>query len=588
VNQTEGTLVVVDSIELEQRLEKLGLNVNQISHFTPINSPQELEAYDKALGAVRKLTHYITDLKFRGVSIYAGIGPLLIDYMVFLNKIDFIFSKTISEGKLTHLVLAVSGNPFYGQTVLDLAEDYGFQVANLPGVSSFRRPSLPFVGALVNWVYWFYRFLSTYSSMSVRVSAEKILRGRECCTVMLLQTNEYGLYMQPVYPLIHEFQETGKGFVPATYDERVVRNLKERGVLSVNLNQVGRVSLIGYGLWGKLRRKMEDCRASTDLIKEKTLLSLITQLNTPAFFRRFLGILENLKTFDESLAILKPKSVFVMPDTSRLSAIMCAVAKERGIPTCTTLAASPGAGFRNVGEYSSDLIAVDGTDSVADLLREGYAQSRLVLIGNPVLDEYVKRPVVEDQKYVSEFVATDFSKHIVLVATSRFDPDGERVWIRRLVEMANRRGDCEIVVKIHPLYQELDYALLKADCAGLRFFVVGRECEVLSLIKVADVVLTDYSHIGKGTVVLDKPLVTVNLTGRELPANRYADDGVAVGVTKLEELEAVVAKILEGDAELLSALEHRRREAVNKYNYKNDGKAASRLLHLLLEPSKPS
>jgi UDP-N-acetylglucosamine 2-epimerase len=241
-----------------------------------------------------------------------------------------------------------------------------------------------------------------------------------------------------------------------------------------------------------------------------------------------------------------------------------------------------------VGEYSSDLIAVDGTDSMADLLREGYAQSRLVLIGNPVLDEYVKRPVVEDQKYVSEFVATDFSKHIVLVATSRFDPDGERVWIRRLVEMANRRGDCEIVVKIHPLYQELDYALLKADCAGLRFFVVGRECEVLSLIKVADVVLTDYSHIGKGTVVLDKPLVTVNLTGRELPANRYADDGVAVGVTKLEELEAVVAKILEGDAELLSALEHRRREAVNKYNYKNDGKAASRLLHLLLEPSKPS
>jgi len=576
-------LILVDSSELKHALPSLGEHAVQISEIVRIDSDEEIESYDSAFRMATDIEKSFVDVRYKDIPVYTGLKAILIDCLVLVNKINAVFSKLESDTISESIVLAVSGHAYPYLALADLARDHGFRVLPVLACSNWGvwRSPRPIAMRLFGVIRPLKTMLSRASPTRVHERLVLASSERETTTLFHLHTNEYDLYMRPVYPVLAQFQRSGESFFVMSYDSRVQKRLQSMGISVLKLNELpaaapNREQQKVLKIVGEKFTQLSQA-ASTG---HEPLRFVLPSFAKHALYPRTLEVLRNIEIFREVVSTLRPRSIFIMPDTTSMSAILCKVAEQFGVHTFTTLAASPGTSFRSRGEYSCDYIAVDGTDSLRDLNIAGYGP-RLVLVGNSALDEHIRRPKVQDRLVVSRFAPLDFSKHVILIATSRFDPN-EHFWMSSMIRIMQERGDSEVVLKIHPLYRATDYQQLVSECSGSRFFLV-EEAEVYPLINVADVVVTDYSHIGKEAVILDKPLLTVNLTDRQFPANRYAEDGVAVHASSVEEMVVAIDRLLT-DKKLLLDLATSRRRTIDKYNFKNDGQATRRLYELLTRP----
>ena len=178
-------------------------------------------------------------------------------------------------------------------------------------------------------------------------------------------------------------------------------------------------------------------------------------------------------------------------------------------------------------------------------------------------------------KYLIDF-NLDAERGFALVATSGLDLT-EEVWIGVAAEVCRQLG-FKLVVKVHPsIAEERYFKLSKLQV------LVTKEAELIPLVRGARVVITDVSHAGMYAIYLRKPLLTVNLTGKPYPYNRFDEQGAALLARSLEELRSLLKKLLvdeEARERLLSSVQ----KIMPRLLFKNDGKAAERVLNLLLKP----
>lgn len=85
--------------------------------------------------------------------------------------------------------------------------------------------------------------------------------------------------------------------------------------------------------------------------------------------------------------------------------------------------------------------------------------------------------------------------------------------------------------------------------------------------------------MGLEAMLLDKPLITINLTKREdrVP---YAEQGAAIGVYGQNDLLSAIKSVL-SNQKTISRLRTRRKQFIEKYSYRIDGKAKERFSYLV-------
>jgi hypothetical protein len=410
-------------------------------------------------------------------------------------------------------------------------------------------------------------------------------RSRGVDSVFFLLTNPYDLYLRPVYPIIEEFRAARARFLALTTDSSVIRNLGARGVACLDLRVWPERLRLNPFLPRKYKEAMRNffCRlaeiipSSRPQSLEESLLGVLWHSGVAYLVHQSILLVD---MFAHILGELRPKSVFTMPDCSPVSDLLCAVARSLGIPTVTTLAASVGNSLRSLGVYRADRIAVYGRQAERVFAEMGYDPERIVLTGDASFDSLARTSDLE-LRAARERLGLSKDKRTLLIATSRFDL-AEAGWIRRFIEVARRRGNLQIVVKIHPNFTLADYGRLAQEAADAGVPMV-RDGEVRPLIALSDAVVTDYSHVGKEALLLGKPLLTVNLTGGPFPANRYEEEGLALGVKSIEGIEMAIERVFE-DPALRESLAKKRQEMVGEYFYKADGGAAKRIFRLLMAP----
>jgi UDP-N-acetylglucosamine:LPS N-acetylglucosamine transferase len=282
---------------------------------------------------------------------------------------------------------------------------------------------------------------------------------------------------------------------------------------------------------------------------------------------------------DDTLRWTRPRSVFLMPDAMQSSVMVTALARAHGVPSITTVAASVAGTARALGTYRADFVACYGTECV-DAFREiGWDASRIVLTGAPAMDAARRASRERDRADAVRLGGLDGSLPIVVVATSRPSAAEDR-WISRLVDAGRARG-WQIVVKPHPLHGARAYADVRGSGGdGLR---VLEAIDLRMLLNASDVVVTDYSHAGREALACERPLVAVNTTGMPYPNNRYDEEGVALAAKTDDEVAAVVDRALTDDA-AREAMAAARRVVADRFNWKNDGRAARRFYELLADP----
>ena len=298
-------------------------------------------------------------------------------------------------------------------------------------------------------------------------------------------------------------------------------------------------------------------------------------------FRHSMMLIDML---DEAFDAYKPRSVLAMPHASPGPAHAIDIARARGVTSVTMPAVTVDSNRRSIPiNWKTDIIASYGTQCSSAFIETGHNKETLILTGNASLDTLVRREVEATEDEVYSRLGIDKKMKIVLVATSRIDAR-EDIWLNEMHDYCEGRGDAIVVIKSHPSFDPSTYSKVRKG----KHCVVLDDIPIYSLIFSSSVVVTDYSTTGAEAALVDKPVIVVNLLGKEFPSNNYDQLGVALLIDDLSKVVPALDSILDDDEKVRAKMKRARVQFAKDYNFKNDGQAADRIADILLNPDQYS
>jgi hypothetical protein len=275
-------------------------------------------------------------------------------------------------------------------------------------------------------------------------------------------------------------------------------------------------------------------------------------------------------------------AVAVIPHWGHLAWAASAVANSLQIPVGSTPSVSvAGNSASIVGWNRLDMIGCYGLQCREAFVSQGYSSDRLVLTGSVALDEILQVSRQEARSRLKAFgKMAAGGRRIVLYATSGVNKN-EREILAQIVEFCRDplAGACLIVRPHHSIgasfYEDAIAAVEGSEQKGLA--AVISEGTAQESIVAADVVVTDFSTVGAEAVLIERPLLAINMTGKPFSANNYADLGVAAPASTLGEIGPALRRLINEGTFWPNAKESL--EAFTKaYNWGGDGKAGERFL----------
>lgn len=142
----------------------------------------------------------------------------------------------------------------------------------------------------------------------------------------------------------------------------------------------------------------------------------------------------------------------------------------------------------------------------------------------------------------------------------------------------NIKEDVTLIIKQHPgetnKYTKMIYRILKKY--NINVIITAKDADTYELIYACDVLMTKSSTTVLEAILLDKPVIVLNLSGEQDVIN-FVQEGVAKGVYNQTSLEPTILSLLSSDD-----LEAYRQKFIYKYLFKNDGMATSRVIQAII------
>jgi len=244
-----------------------------------------------------------------------------------------------------------------------------------------------------------------------------------------------------------------------------------------------------------------------------------------------------------------------------------------------------------IREFGSDTVKSDYFICTGEYFKElkeySNVAKKVVVMGQPRYDFLTLADKIYDKKRIISSLGLDPNKKIVLWCTQTHSQSlDETVSSINAVysTMVSIKGYAQLLIKLHP--DEDQHAPLYHENTLYQPIILNRDVDTYALLYICDLMITKNSTVAMEAVILNKPVIVLNLSGDPDQVN-YVREGVALGVYDSENLSFAVEKLLDDG----SILHEKREEFIKKYLYKVDGKATERVVSLiksLLEESKTS
>jgi UDP-N-acetylglucosamine 2-epimerase (non-hydrolysing) len=298
------------------------------------------------------------------------------------------------------------------------------------------------------------------------------------------------------------------------------------------------------------------------------------QLMRPA--QRLAGFLGRcIDALDQTIATINPDAIIAEGDTSTvLAAALVAFYQdlpffhvEAGLRTGDTRNPFPEEMNRTMAARFAALHFAPTPAARDNLLREGVAQDRIELTGNPVIDALL---MVRDMG-IAHGVTRDRTKRLIVVTSHRRENLGEplRDILRALKQIVQARPEVEIVFFVHPNpdVQQAVAAELH-DTSAVRVTEPLPYGQFVTILNEAHLILTDSGGLQEEAPALGKPVLVLRKV-TERPEAIQAEVARLVG-TRTD-------VIVQATLDLLDNPEHYRAMARGVSPY-GDGHAASRIV----------
>jgi len=198
-------------------------------------------------------------------------------------------------------------------------------------------------------------------------------------------------------------------------------------------------------------------------------------------------------------------------------------------------------------------------------------------MGQPRYDILARADKIYDKNKIVSDLGLDPNKKIILWCTQTHGQSlDENISSINAVysTMASIKDDAQLLIKLHP--EEDQNAPLYRENTQYQPMILKRDVDTYALLSICDLMITKNSTTAMEAVILNKPVIILNLSGEPDQVN-YVHENVALGVYDPANLSSAIEKLLDDS----SILHEKREEFIKKYLYNVDGKATERVVTLM-------
>ena len=276
----------------------------------------------------------------------------------------------------------------------------------------------------------------------------------------------------------------------------------------------------------------------------------------------------------------KPNILLVLSEGIMPTKVAVTVAKQSGIPTLLLLQLGMLGKNYECPTFLADKISVPG-DFIKDLVINcGVDEERIVVTGRPTYDALIRAEEKFDKTGICRRLGLDPSKKILVYCTENLPLTETQRMAYAICNAVKDFLDVQSIIKVHPSELSLSVYDTVLKQVGIRALVT-KEANIYEVLYVCDLMMTGYSTTALDAMILDKPVITLNLTGLKDPIP-FAESGAAIGVYNEKDLIRAIKNGLYDDS-TKERLRRDREKFVYEQTYLRDGKATERIVNLTEE-----
>lgn len=391
--------------------------------------------------------------------------------------------------------------------------------------------------------------------------AKEILKSKEDNVVMLTVKT----------PMQNELKQQGLNFV--SFGDFITPDMGKR--IDRKNNEI-------IKLWNNLK---EDPKfRGIFKYKNEDLWEIIKEDLDLYFSIRFKWIMYYIETSNALLKRLNINLVATICDLMMNTRSVVMTANSKSIPT---LLVQQGLQVDDSGRFflplTCDKMALWGLSDKKYMEKFGVKGERLVVTGSSLHDN-VSIKKISDRKgeELFEKLKLDKNKKTIMLASQAFEGLWGEKTIEEIIELLvtslKDSADKQLIIKLHPREEDKMPKKIVERYNAKNVAITKKEFNIDDIINISDVMITINSTCIYDAILLNKPVITVNLI--KLPEKAgYVESGACIGVYKKEDFENALNKAL--DKKFGKKLAIGRRRFIKEHFYKVDGKAGERIARLI-------
>jgi len=287
------------------------------------------------------------------------------------------------------------------------------------------------------------------------------------------------------------------------------------------------------------------------------------------------------------LKMFRPASFVVIEDISPLLRSMCQVLRLHGIPVVVVqhgILANDFAGFYIMPKVG-DFQAVWGEYYKTWHTDRGKSDESQVVTGFPRHDRLLNLPPLNRDGLCKRF-GLNPRMRVVLIATEWFQSvscrrtiEEDESYIRHVLRSLKAYDDIQVVVKLHPGFQDLWYKIVSQIAEQERVRVVIAKDSLWDLIRLSSFVIVSVSSVCVEALILGKQVISVDLNDCK-DITGLVQDGLATGAYSADEISRSI-RICTDVAEQNGLQDDSKTMSLFPFVYLIDGCASKRVAELI-------
>ena len=319
--------------------------------------------------------------------------------------------------------------------------------------------------------------------------------------------------------------------------------------------------------------------------------SLVKERLEYLFLNRFPELIKDIEIFNYMLDKEDIDMIVVAYDVVEFEKTLVTVGNQKDVPSLVVQHGLSGGSPIAFIPVTATHIAVGGNADKDWMVSYGIDPSKPIVTGCPRFDIYINNKAKNSKEKICKLLGLDINKRLIVFASQgdmskasfpnyHLNFNQHKDVFCAVIKSVENFQNAQLVFKLHPGESIYGLQNVLGDKIGSNIRII-ENISLLDLLKSCDILIMGFSTVGLEAMILNKPVISVNLLSAPLYEGPFANSGAVIEVRTSKDIAPTIQKVLY-DSQILSKLKQKMKEFVHNNAYIQDGKASKRVADLII------